>query len=143
MNYYSKIGILIIVVFVFGCESNKVTLKYDDESRYENIDKKMIADKSKESVVIFLEDYFNGQVKGFIGDELVFDKNIKTEESLGTTSESFFYDYSGIQKLPNIKIESGKEIAEIEINIDYRLIYVYKHNENWEIIYSNVYPTYE
>ncbi len=143
MNFYSKIVIFIIVAFVFGCKSNKVTIKYDDESRYEDIDKKMIADKSKESVTIFFENFFNGQVKGFIGNELVFDKNIETEESLGTTNEYFFYDYSRNQKLPKIRIENEDEIAEIEINNDYKLIYVYKHNDNWEIIYSNVYPTYE
>jgi hypothetical protein len=143
MNFYSKIVIFIIVAFVFGCKSNKVTIKYDDESRYEDIDKKMIADKSKESVTIFFENFFNGQVKGFIGNELMFDKNIETEESLGTTNEYFFYDYSRNQKLPKIRIENEDEIAEIEINNDYKLIYVYKHNDNWEIIYSNVYPTYE
>lgn len=143
MTFQRNIIILCLTLLTFGCKQNKVTIKYDDESRYEDIDKTMIADKSKESVTIFLESYFNGQVKGFIGDEIVFNKKIETEESLGTTNEYFFYDYSRNQKLPRIRIENEDEIAEIEINNDYKLIYVYKHNDNWEIIYSNVYPTYE
>jgi len=143
MNFYSKIVIFIISGLVFGCKSNKITIKYDDESRYENVEKGMIADKNKEYVTILLESYFNSQVKGFVGSKLVFNKSIKTEESLGTTYEYFFYNYVKNQKLPKIRIENEGEVAEIEIIKKYKLIYIYKHNDNWTIIYSNVYPTYE
>lgn len=132
-----------MILLIFGCKSNKITIKYDEESRYEDIDKKMIVDKSKESVTVFLESYFKGLVKGYIGNELVFNEKIETEESLGTTNEYFFYDYSRNKKTPKIKIKSDDNIAEIKIKKDYKLIYVYKHNDKWEIIYSNVYPTYE
>ena len=130
-------------ILLFGCKQSEVIIKYDEESRYEDIDKEMIADKTKERVQVFLEDYFNGEVKGYIGSELVFNKKIETEESIGTTEESFFYDYSNDKKLPDIMIEADNESIEIKIIRDYKLIFVYKYKNKWDIIYSNVYPTYE
>ena len=143
MNFWKYNGILIITFLMFGCKSNNITIKYDEESRYEDINKEMIADKSKDNVIVYLEDYFNGEVKGYIGNKLIFNKKIETEESLGTTEENFFYNYANDTKLPKIKIESDMETAIIEIEKDYKIIYVYKHKNKWEIIYSNIYATYE
>ena len=74
MTIRRKIVILHMVILTFSCKQNQVIVKYDNESRYEDIDKTMIADKSKESVTVFLESYFNGFVKGYIRDELIFKK---------------------------------------------------------------------
>jgi len=143
MNRMIRVLLIIISLVIYSCKSNKITIKYDKENRYEELDKSMVADKSKEYVIVFLEDYFNGEVKGYVGDELVFNEKIETEESIGTTLRTFIYDYSKNKKLPIIKIETEGKSVDIDIFRNYKLIYIYMEDDKWEIIYSNVYATYE
>ena len=103
----------------------------------------MVADKSKNNVVVFLEAYLDGVVKGYVDNKLIFNESIVTDESLGTTEKYFTYNYSKDNLLPKLKVEIDNDCLEFEIKKDYKLIYLSYYQERWDIIYSNVYPTYE
>lgn len=122
--------------------SKNISIKYHKVSK-NDIEQDMVADKSKQNVVVFLEDYFDGIVKGYVNNELIFNENAVTDESLGTTEKYFTYNYSKDSKLPKLKIEIDSGCLEFDIKKGYKLIYLSYYKEKWDIIYSNVYPTYE
>ena len=151
LNKYNSI--LFLVILIYGCKtSNKsivsspcndnISVKYHKVTK-EDVKEGMVADKKQESVVVFFEDYYNGNVKAYANKELVFDEVIETDESLGTTEKHFTYNYSKDKSLPKLKVISENNCVEMSINKDYKLIYVYYYKDKWDIIYSNVYPTYE
>ena len=150
-------SILLISVLLSGCKSSNIkennpskeslcskniSIHYHKVSK-EAIKQDMVADKSKDNVVVFLEAYFDGIVKGYINDKLIFNEDIVTDESLGTTKKYFTYDYSENDVLPKLKIQTKNSCIEFDIKKDYKLIYLYSYKEKWEITYSNIYPTYE
>jgi hypothetical protein len=124
-----------------SCPEN-CSIEYKD-STAEDVEQNMVADSSKENVVVYLEAYLDGNVKGYAGDKLLFDEKVETEESLGTTGKYFTYNYSEDSTLPKLKVELSNECIEFDINKKYKLIYVSYYQGKWNIIYSNVYPTYE
>ncbi len=124
-----------------NCSKN-VSIQYRKASE-EAKKQDMVADKSKNNVVVFFEAYFDGIVKGYVNDELIFKENIVTDESLGTTEKYFTYDYSKDDVLPKLKVQTNNGCVEFDIKKDYKLIYLSFYEEKWDIIYSNVYPTYE
>ncbi|MGB3452683.1 MAG: hypothetical protein WBA59_02515 [Moheibacter sp.] len=126
--------------FVTDCSKN-VFVQYHKNSK--GIKNQVTADNSKQTVTIFIESYFNGNVHGYIGDELVFNENVVTEESLGTTGKYFIYDYSKDSSLHKIKILTEDDCLEIGIEKKYKLVYIYNYKRKWDVIYSNVYSTYE
>lgn len=123
-----------------GCSKN-VSIQYRKSSKDTNA--QMIADKSKQTITVFLESHLNGKVQGYIGNKLIFSENVVTEESLGTTGKSFIYDYSNDSVLQKIKIHTESDCLEIKIEKRYKLVYIYNYDGKWDVIYSNVYPTYE
>lgn len=136
-----------------SCHSLEITNKVHDCSKdisieyyrkgFKILTKNKIAEKSEQKVSIFLESYFNGNIQGFIGDQLIFNKNVVTEESIGTTEEFFIYDYSKDTTLPKIKILTEDNCLEFDIKKKYRLVYIYQYNGKWKVIYSNIYPIFQ
>ncbi|NOJ75343.1 hypothetical protein [Empedobacter stercoris] len=124
---------------VVGDCSKNVFVKYRKSSK----NHMMVADKSKQTITVFLESYLSGNVQGYIGDELIFSDNVVTEESLGTTGKYFTYDYSKNSSLAKIKILTEDDCLEINIEKKYKLVYIYNYEGKWDVIYSNIYPTYE
>ena len=124
-----------------NCSKN-ITIQYHKASK-KDVKEDMVADKSKNNVVVFLEAYFDGVVKGYVDNKLIFNESIVTDESLGTTEKYFPYNYSKDNLLPKLKVEIDNDCLEFEIKKDYKLIYLSYYQERWDIIYSNVYPTYE
>ena len=127
---------------IVGNCSKNVFIQYRKTSKSSK-NQTMIADKSKKTITVFLESYFRGNVQGFIEDELFFSDNVVTEESLGTTGKYFIYDYSKNSSLPKIKILTEDDCLEINIEKKYKIVYIYNYEGKWDVIYSNIYPTYE
>lgn len=124
-----------------NCSKN-ITIQYYKTSK-KDIKENMVADKSKNNVVVFLEAYFDGIVKGYAGNKLIFNESIITDESLGTTEKYFTYNYSKDNLPPKLIVNIDDDCLEFEIKKNYKLIYLSYFKEKWNIIYSNVYPTYE
>ena len=146
-------SILFVSILFGGCKSStgqndrsncskNITIQYHTVSK-EDIKQGMVVDKSENNVVVFLEAYFDGVVKGYARNELIFNENIVTDESLGTTGKYITYDYSDDNLLPKLRVEIDGDCLEFEIKKEYKLIFLSHYQEEWDIIYSNVYPTYE
>lgn len=152
-----KILYLLIVGVLLNCQPLNISSKYSNlkgdcskntSIKYRKIPKspkeqKLVADKSKQTITVFLESYFSGNVLGYIGNELIFSDNVITEESLGTTEKYFIYDYSKANSLAKIKILTENDCLEINIEKKYKLVYIYFYKGKWDVVYSNIYPTYE
>lgn len=121
--------------------SKNVFIQYRKPNK--NITNQMIANKSNQTITVFLESYFNGIIQGYIGEKMIFNENVVTEESLGTTGKYFIYDYSKDSDLATIKILTENDCLEINVKKKYKLVYIYNYEGKWDVIYSNVYPTYE
>lgn len=149
----------LLLILIFSCDSSKniikkqnnnvsstcgdsISVKYNKETR-NDYNEGMIVRDNKESVIIYFEDFFNGYVKAYSDNKLLFNEKIETEESLGTTGKYFTYNYSKDKSIPVLNIFFEENCVEFSINKKFNLIYIYYYNDNWDIIYSNVYPTYE
>ena len=150
LEKYSSLLFLIFVTTACKTQPNGADLsscKTDYNVKFQNIaetvDKEMVADQKLENVVVFFEDYFNDTAKASIKGKNVFQEIINTEESLGTTGKHFSYNYSNDSEVSDIRIEYKEGCLLIPIKKNYKIIYVYHFDDKWEIIYSNVYPTYE
>ncbi len=152
MKLEKYISFLFLIFLSTACktqpnDADKVTCKTDYSVNFQkttgNSDNEMVADQALENVVVFFENYFNDTAKASIKGNNVFNEIINTEESLGTTGKHFSYDYSNDSEIPDIRIEYKVDCISIPIKENYKIIYVYHFDDKWEIIYSNIYPTYE
>lgn len=98
------------------------------------------ADKKRNSFVVYFLNNFNHQVKGYVNDELLFNKKISTDNNTADTGEYFGYDYSKDKTTPVLKVSIPSEDKCFDIKIDkkYKLIYVFLTREgNFIVRFSN------
>ncbi|MGM1055913.1 MAG: hypothetical protein ACQEWG_08515 [Bacteroidota bacterium] len=152
MKLEKYISFLFLIFLSTACKfqingADKANCKTDFSVNFQKItgneDYEMVADQALENVVVFFENYFNDTAKASINGNNVFNELINTEESLGTTGNYFSYDYSNYSEIPDIRIEYKEDCISIPIKENYKIIYVYHFEDKWEVIYSNIYPTYE
>ncbi|UGU17927.1 hypothetical protein LS482_08605 [Sinomicrobium kalidii] len=126
------------IVKSLSCEGN-VDVQYekaDAQARKEGL----VADKNLESFIVhFLYD-FDGQVKGYVNNKLLFNEYIKTNEATDKTGKYFGYSYAKDQETPILKVVTDKgNCFDIRINRDYKLVYVYfSETERWTVRFSNI-----
>tara|TARA_R110002096_G_scaffold421590_1_gene627438 strand:+ start:310 stop:771 length:462 start_codon:yes stop_codon:yes gene_type:complete len=126
------------VIKSISCESN-IDVQYekaDAQSRKEGL----VADKNLESFIVYFLYDFDGQMKGYVNNELLFDEYIKTDEVTDKTGKYFGYSYAKDQEIPILKIATDKgNCFDIKIDKDYKLIYVYfSEAEGWTVRFSNI-----
>ncbi|RXG17137.1 hypothetical protein DSM03_10212 [Leeuwenhoekiella aestuarii] len=147
MNRY--VLMIIIAVAVSSCRSQdriiqSITCGTNVNVQYEKADAEarkegLVADENLKSFVVHFLSDFDGKVKGYVNDEVLFNKYIKTNEVTDKTDEYFGYDYSDDEQVPILKISTGEQCFDIKIDKDYKLIYVYRtDNQGWIVRFSNI-----
>ncbi len=126
------------------CNSQIKIIKYKEGFfRGKNEGKRV--EKGNHFYIYFAGGYANDEVKAYINGQLLFHKKITTDESLGTTEKGFYYHY-GNNKGPDIlKVTKNGNNYCLEMALDrkFRQVFIHSNNNNWEVIYDNIYPLYE
>ncbi len=117
--------------------NNKVYIKFDKVTK-NDIDEGRVVNFKTDGIMIFFEDYFDGRVKIFYNDKLVFNEILQTDESLGTTEKFFKFKNIKWEDKPKIKVVYGNNCVEIPFIKKYKFIYLSFNKGEWEILFSNV-----
>lgn len=128
-----------LIIDSISC-SEKIILQYDKIKKGDK--RKPIAKKELNTFTVYFVNTFNDSVKGYVNNELLYDKFIKTEDSSDNLKNYFGYNYSNDSKTPVLKIVSKNknQCFDLEINKKYKLIYIFTTTDGkWIVRFSNIY----
>jgi hypothetical protein len=125
------------IVKSISCESN-VDVQYekaDAQAKKEGL----VADKNLEAFTVHFLYNFDGEIKAYVNDKLLFNEYIKTNEVTDKTGKYFGHNYAKDNETPVLKVVMDETCFDIKIDKDYKLIYVYfSKAEGWTVRVSNI-----
>ncbi|GEM56704.1 hypothetical protein B0A58_14390 [Flavobacterium branchiophilum NBRC 15030 = ATCC 35035] len=142
--------IITIIILLSSCKpsekvlkniscSGNVILQYD---KIKQSDKsKQIANKDLKAFTVYFLDKYKDSIQGYVNNKLCYVKYLNMNGNSDSMNEYFGYNYSKDVKMPVLKIVSKTKNTcfDLDIDINYKIIYVYLSDEgNWIVRFSNV-----
>jgi len=142
--------ILLLLITCLSCKTRqadsniscggKVTIQYERNNE-ENKNKPKANKNIQGSIVYFVNEY-DDDIEVYVDDKLYFEKHIKIDAGSDSLDEYFGVGYQHTTKLPILKVKSKTQNTcfDIEMNKEYKLIYVFLSRDGkWIVRFSNVY----
>ena len=141
--------ILVFAIISVSCRSQdgivkSISCTSDVDIQYEKADAQakkegLVANKNLEAFTVHFLYNFDGEIKAYVNDKILFNEQIKTNDVTDKTGKYFGYNYSKDEKTPILKIEMDEKCFDIKIDKDYKLVYVYYSKaDGWTIRFSNI-----
>ncbi|MBE7443510.1 MAG: hypothetical protein KF732_07120 [Flavobacteriales bacterium] len=150
-----NILILILIIFISSCtiaqQSTKPTVKtsfvYSDDVDWGNLKEVMKVDTTINETTFYFMSGFNDSIYVKYKDVIIFNDFVETDFSTSYSGKAFNINYDEKEKEQKINIYFNKKKSQINIDIihGFRFVKLHKNKDNgiWDVIYSNVVPTFE
>lgn len=128
------------IVKNISCEGN-ISVQYD---RLKPKNSGIVSKQNLQAFTVYFLYEFNDVIKGFVNNELKYEKKLNLSGSSDALEEYFGYNYSKDSETPILKVisETKKTCFDIRIDKRYKVIYVYFSKDGkWTIRFSNAYYT--
>lgn len=141
-----KLTFFFLLCLLWNCNSSKHISQQSScgnnfEIQYDKSGKYLLPTKERDKnyLIFYFESNFNDNIKININNKEIFNKQVITNDKKPDDySEKVIFKMGNENNYKmNIQGESSKTCLELPINTEYRMIYLYYHNNRWIVRFSN------